>query len=76
VEAEGRRVTQFLGLPWHPGQSKTHETARAKFIYSPTYQNVAQPVHSRAVGRWQHYAEAMEPLQASLKPYLQAFGYH
>ncbi len=75
VEAEGRRVTQFLGLPWHPDQSKPHETARKKFVYSPTYQQVAQPVHTRAVGRWKYYAEAMEPLQASLKPYLQALGY-
>jgi tetratricopeptide (TPR) repeat protein len=75
VQAEGRRMTEFLGLPWHPDQSKSHELARKKFVYSPTYQQVAQPVHSRAVGRWKHYAEAMEPLQASLKPYLQALGY-
>jgi tetratricopeptide (TPR) repeat protein len=75
VEAEGRRVTEFLGLQWHPDQSKPHETARQKFIYSPNYQTVAQPVHNRAVGRWKHYAEAIEPLQASLKPYLQPLGY-
>jgi tetratricopeptide (TPR) repeat protein len=75
LEAEGRRVTNFLGLPWHQAQATYYETARRKFVHSPTYDEVTKPVYTRAVRRWEHYAEAMAPLHAGLKPYLQMFGY-
>jgi tetratricopeptide (TPR) repeat protein len=75
VEGEGRRVTNFLGLPWHEAQATYYETAFRRFVHSPTYNEVTQPVHNRAVGRWKHYAGAVAPLQAGLEPYLRAFGY-
>jgi hypothetical protein len=74
-EVEGRRVTGFLGLIWHPAQAACHEAAAARFVFSPTYSEVAKPVHNRAVGRWKHYAAALDPFQQKLTPYLQAFGY-
>lgn len=75
VEAEGRRVTQFLGLVWQPEQASHHLSAAAKFVFSPTYNAAAQPVHARAVGRWHHYADALAPFQQQLAPYCEAFGY-
>ncbi len=75
LEGEGRRITNFLGLPWHEGQAAFYETARRKFVHSPPYNEVTQPVYTRAVRRWEHYAEAMAPLQAGLEPYIRAFGY-
>jgi tetratricopeptide (TPR) repeat protein len=75
LEKEGKRITEFLGLAWHPGQSRYYETARRKVLFAPTYHDVTQPVYKRAVGRWERYAEALEPLQAKLAPYCRAFGY-
>jgi tetratricopeptide (TPR) repeat protein len=75
LESEGRRATEFLGLPWHLGQSRYHETDRPKFLLAPTYHEVTQPVYRRAIGRWKHYAEALEPIRAKLAPYVRAFGY-
>jgi tetratricopeptide (TPR) repeat protein len=75
LESEGRRVTEFLGLAWHPRQARYYETSRRKFLYAPTYHDVTQPVYRRAVGRWQQYAEALEPWQPRLAPYCRAFGY-
>ncbi len=75
VETEGRKVTEFLGLAWHPDQARSHETARRKVLYAPTYHDVTQPVYKRAVGRWERYAEALAPVQAKLAPYCRAFGY-
>jgi hypothetical protein len=62
-------------LEWHPAQAKCHESASARFVFSPTYSEVAKPVHNRAVGRWKHYAAALEPFQQTLSGYLRAFGY-
>lgn len=75
IEGQGRRVTEFLGLNWHPDQARYHETARRKVLYAPTYHDVTQPVYKRAVGRWERYAEALLPLQTKLSPYCRAFGY-
>ncbi len=72
---EGRKATEFLGLPWHPDQARYHEIARRKVLFAPTYHDVTQPVYKRAVGRWQRYAAALEPIQTKLAPYCRAFGY-
>jgi len=75
LEPEGRRVTEFLGLSWHPDQARYHETARRKVLYAPTYHDVTQPVYSRSVGRWERYAEALAPFIDQLAAYCRAFGY-
>jgi len=75
LEGEGRRVTESLGLSWHPDQARYYETARRKVLFAPTYHDVTQPVYKRAVGRWERYAEALEPIQSKLAPYCRAFGY-
>jgi tetratricopeptide (TPR) repeat protein len=75
LESEGRRVTQFLGAAWDPQQANFHESAAQKVLFAPTYNDVARPVHSRAVGRWQRYAEALAPIQEKLTPYCRAFAY-
>ena len=75
LESEGRRITEFLGLSWHSQQDSYHETARKKFVFAPTYNDVTQPLYNRAIGRWKHYAEALAPLQGRLAPYCRAFGY-
>jgi len=75
LEAAGRRVTEFLGLSWHADQATCHEAAQRKLVYSPTYGEVAKPVHDRAVGRWRNHAAALEPLLPRLAKYVQTFGY-
>jgi hypothetical protein len=75
LEAEGRRVTEFLGLAWHERQANFHEAARQKFVFAPTCNEVTRPVHTRAVNRWQHYAEALAPIEQRLSPYCRALGY-
>lgn len=76
VEIESRRVTEFLGLTWHPDQAQHHVAAQRKTAFSPTYADAAKAVHTRAVGRWQRYAEALAPIQERLAPYCRALGYN
>ena len=75
LEAEGQRLTQFMDLEWDPGQAQYHEKARKKFVSAPTYHDVTKPVYTRAIGRWERYAEALEPFQEKLAKYCAAFGY-
>ena len=75
LEGAGKRLTNFLGLPWDSAQATYYEKAQNKYVFSPTYNEVTKPIYKKAVGRWEHYAEAMAPLQAGLAKYRQAFGY-
>src|SRR5262249_16233730 len=74
-ETEGQRVTEFLGLSWHPDQARYFEHSRGKFLAAPTYHDVTQPIYRRAVGRWERYSEALGPQLPRLAPYVRAFGY-
>jgi tetratricopeptide (TPR) repeat protein len=75
LEEEGRKVTDFLGLGWHPDQVRFYENARRKVLYAPTYHDVTQPIHQRSIGRWEHHADALEPYQEKLESYCRDFGY-
>lgn len=75
LEPEGRRVTEFLGLSWHPQQAAYHEINRNKFVFSPTYNEATRPVYKTAVGRWKNYADALGPVQERLGRYCRIFNY-
>lgn len=78
VAGEGRRLFDFLGLPWDDSLLAFTERARAKgAISTPSYAQVVQPVNRRAVGRWQAYRTAFESSGALrlLEPWIEAFGY-
>ena len=74
-EAEGRRVTEFLGLQWNSQQANHQEIAGKKILHSPSYSEAAKPVYKQAVDRWRRYASMLEPVQKRLEPYCKAFGY-
>ncbi len=72
---EGKRVTEFLGLQWHPAQERYYEKSGAKQLYSPTYQDVTRPVYQRSVARWRAYEKHLAPILPALEPFCRAFGY-
>jgi hypothetical protein len=72
---EGRRVTEFLGLSWHPDQERYYEKSAAKQLYSPTYQDVTRPVYQRSVARWRAYEKHLAPILPVLEPFCRALGY-
>jgi Flp pilus assembly protein TadD len=73
---EVRRVLEFLQLPWDEAVLRPQDNARDKrFISTPSYSQVIEPVHRRAVDRWRAYEAHLAPLQAALAPYLERWGY-
>jgi hypothetical protein len=52
------------------------EHARHKrFISTPSYAQVTQGVHRKAVDRWQNYREVFEPVLPVLQPWIDRLGY-
>lgn len=70
-----RRVFALLDLAWHPRVAQYHERAAGRYVATPSFADVSQPLYGTAVARWQPYAEYFQPILQLLKPYIQAFGY-
>ena len=75
LEREARRALEFLDLPWDERVLAYRERLRGKAVSSPTYEAVSQPLYTSSIGRWQHYEKHFAPLQARLRPFVEAFGY-
>lgn len=75
LEREARRALAFLGLPWEDRVLNYRERLRTKVVGSPTYEAVSQPLYTRAIGRWKHYQEFLEPYLPLLQPSVEAGRY-
>ena len=75
-ETAFREVFEFIGLEWNPNVSDFHKNAAGRFIASPSFSQVAQPLYSSSVGRWKHYEDEYQPIAQYLQPFLAAYGYH
>ncbi len=71
-----RELAAFLELPFDAAMLSpaTHALARA-FISTPSYSQVIEPVHRRAVGRWESYRAHFDAALAELAPYLTRWAY-
>jgi Flp pilus assembly protein TadD len=75
-EVQIRGVLEFLALPWNDAVLRPQETARDKgFISTPSYSQVIEPVHRKAVGRWRSYERHLSPVLPIIEPYLQRWNY-
>jgi hypothetical protein len=65
-----------LNLPWDDRVLEPGRRAEEKrFISTPSYSQVVQPVTARAVGRWLPYRSHFAAGLPALQPYLQRWGY-
>ena len=70
-----RKVFDFMGLEWNPAVVDFHKHAAGKYIASPSFNQVAQPLYSSSVGRWRHYKTEYAAISAWLQPVINEFGY-
>jgi hypothetical protein len=64
LEGQSRRIISFLDLQWDPACLAFHQTERA--VATPSMWQVRQPIYTRSVGRWRHYARHLGLMLAEL----------
>jgi len=77
VSEPGRQLEpliSFLDLPWNDAVVESWQDD-AQASDTPSYQQVSQPLHSRSIGRWQHYSQQLEPHLPILRPWVEHLGY-
>jgi hypothetical protein len=75
-EAALRPLAAFLGLDWDPRLLDHIGSAKARsHIGTPSYAQVAEPLYTRARGRWENYRDEMVPVLPILAPWAKRMGY-
>lgn len=69
------KVFDLLALPWSEEINTFHEKAKSRYVATPSFADVAQPIYNRSLARWRHYEKHVQPIQSLLDPYIKAFGY-
>ena len=70
------RALETLGLEWDDAVLRYRERlGREKLVNSPNYEAIAEPLYTRAIGRWKHYEKLLEPAFEALEPFISEFGY-
>lgn len=70
------RLGQFLDVA--DPSPFAHFAAHAqdkRFIATPSYAQVTEPVNTRSIGRWKDYREHFESVLPTLRPWIDRFGY-
>jgi tetratricopeptide (TPR) repeat protein len=75
-ENSTRRLLDFLDLEWSDSITNYHEQTRRHDVRTPSYSDISQPIYTRAVDRWENYAGPLSTTRATLKPFIEAFGYN
>jgi tetratricopeptide (TPR) repeat protein len=75
-EPELRALLTFLNLDWKDRVLDNSSTAiDRRFINTPSYSQVAEPVYDRSVARWTRYRREMRPVLSILGPWARRLGY-
>ena len=74
-EAVFRQIFAFLGVEWQSSVLKFHERAQGRYISTPSFSAVSQPLYNSAVHRWLSYRKHYDNINSLLEPYIQAFAY-
>jgi Tfp pilus assembly protein PilF len=70
---ETHKLMGLLSLDVEEGQLAFHRSRR--HAPTPSYAQVREPLHDRAVGRWRNYARMLEPVADVLAPAVRRGGY-
>jgi tetratricopeptide (TPR) repeat protein len=74
-ELEAKRLLSALGLPWSE-DVKNYRNAKIKSeVFSSTYAEVANPIHSDALKRWHNYEQFLSPYLNRLEELATKLGY-
>jgi tetratricopeptide (TPR) repeat protein len=64
IESQGRRMLEFLGLPFETEVLEFHRTER--LVKTPSASQVRQPIYSDALQSWRKYEKHAAPLMDNL----------
>ncbi len=77
-DQEVGRLLSFLGAEWDDAVKDFSEHARSRpgRVSTPSYSQVTEPIHARAVNRWSRYRTQLSPHLSRLASHIRHLGYN
>jgi len=75
MPAVTRRILDFLGEEWDESVLEYAQRSSQRYISTPSYEGVAEPVYAHAVGKWRNYSDDIQEALPTLEPLIKQFGY-
>jgi tetratricopeptide (TPR) repeat protein len=74
-DGEIKRIFDFIGVEWSDEVRDFADKARGRSIATPSATQVIKGLNRDGVGQWRHYRAALAPVQATLRPWVEKYGY-
>lgn len=74
-EPQIKSILGLLNLAWDDSVLEYRQQDGVDISNTPSYQQVSQPLHSRSIGKWQHYSKQLAPIIPDLQLWIKHFGY-
>lgn len=74
-ENVARELIAATGLDWEDSVLEFNSKHLQRNVITPSYQDVATEVNTRAVGRWKNYETRLQAMLPALQTYVDYFGY-
>ena len=75
-KAELQPIVEWLGLEWSDGLLDHTQTARKRGpVRTASYSQIGEELYSRASYRWRRYADHLEPVMKTLRPWAERMDY-
>lgn len=68
-----KKMMKFIGQKWDKKVLEFYKQER--YISTPSFNTVSQPINAKAIGNWKNYQEQLAPYLPQLEPFIKAFGY-
>ena len=72
-------LTKYLseiGLDWaHEIETYREQISSTKYISTPSYHQVVQPIYTNAIYRWENYKDLLKDYADELNPWIKWFKY-
>ncbi len=75
IQRETTQLLQFLELEWDDALLEFYNTAQSRFIQTPSYSQVSQPIYTNSRYKWKNYSQFIEKYAVDIRPWLEEFGY-
>ena len=74
-ETTYRNVFDFLGVAWHADCAQFYTQVAGRYIATPSFSAVSQPLYKTAAGRWRNYEPYFPLILPQLQRFIEAFAY-
>jgi len=74
-EPQLKSILGALALEWDDSVLEYRQQDGVDISNTPSYQQVSQPLHTRSIGKWQHYSKQLDDCRAELQPWIKRLGY-